>query len=85
MPIQFGGGADRNAVPLYEFPNQRITNHLIAEMPLRASALRTLGAYSNVVASECFMDEMALLAKADPVAFRLAHMKEPRARAPTPS
>jgi CO/xanthine dehydrogenase Mo-binding subunit len=50
-------------------------------MPLRASALRTLGAYSNVVASECFMDEMAALAKADPVAFRLAHMKEPRARA----
>ncbi len=81
VPIQFGGGADRNAVPLYDFPNQKVTNHLIAEMPLRASALRTLGAYSNVVASECFMDEMAALAKADPVAFRLAHMKEPRARA----
>lgn len=79
--IQFGGGSDRNAVPLYDFPNQRVTNHLIAEMPLRASALRTLGAYSNVIASECFMDELALLVKADPVAFRLAHLKEPRARA----
>ena len=81
VPIQFGGGADRNAVPLYDFPSQKVTNHLIAEMPLRSSALRTLGAYSNVVASECFMDEMAILAKADPVAFRLAHMKDPRARA----
>ena len=27
------------------------------------------------------MDELAALAKADPVAFRLAHMKDPRARA----
>jgi CO/xanthine dehydrogenase Mo-binding subunit len=81
VPIQFGGGADRNAVPLYDFPSQRITNNLIADMPLRISALRTLGAYSNVFASECFMDEMAALAKADPVAFRLAHMKDPRARA----
>ena len=30
VPIQFGGGADRNAVPLYDFPNQKVTNHLIA-------------------------------------------------------
>jgi CO/xanthine dehydrogenase Mo-binding subunit len=50
-------------------------------MPLRVSALRTLGAYANVFAVESFMDELALLAKADPVAFRLAHMKDPRARA----
>ena len=78
---QFGGGADRNAVPLYDFPNQKIVQHLIPQMPIRASALRTLGAYSNVFASESFMDEMAALAKADPVAFRLAHMKDPRARA----
>ena len=50
-------------------------------MPIRVSALRTLGAYANVFATESFMDEMAALAKADPVAFRLAHMKDPRARA----
>jgi CO/xanthine dehydrogenase Mo-binding subunit len=81
VPIQFGGAEDRNAVPLYDFPSQRVVGHLIANMPLRSSALRTLGAYANVFASECFMDELALAAKADPVAFRLAHMSDPRARA----
>ncbi len=81
IPIQFGGGSDRNAIPLYDIPGRKVINHLVTAMPLRASALRTLGAYSNVYAAECFMDEAALAAKADPVAFRLAHMKNPRARA----
>jgi nicotinate dehydrogenase subunit B len=53
----------------------------VQEMPIRVSALRTLGAYANVFASESFMDELAAAAGADPVAFRLAHMKDPRARA----
>lgn len=78
---QPAGGGDRNAIPLYEFPRQRVTNHLIKDMPLRVSALRTLGAYANVFALESFMDELAAAAGADPVAFRLAHMKDPRARA----
>jgi nicotinate dehydrogenase subunit B len=78
---QPAGGGDRNAIPLYDFPNQRVVHHFIPEMPIRVSALRTLGAYANVFASECFLDELALAAKADPVAFRLAHMKNPRARA----
>jgi nicotinate dehydrogenase subunit B len=81
MQPQPNGGGDRNAVPLYDFPRQRITNHLIKEMPLRVSALRTLGAYANAFAMESFMDELALLANADPVAFRLAHLKDTRARA----
>jgi CO/xanthine dehydrogenase Mo-binding subunit len=81
MQPQPNGGGDRNAVPLYDFPRQRITNHLIREMPLRVSALRTLGAYANVFAMESFMDELALVANSDPVAFRLAHMKDARARA----
>ena len=78
---QPAGGGDRNAIPLYDFPNQRVVHHFIPDMPIRVSALRTLGAYANVFAIESFMDEMAALAKADPVAFRLAHMKDPRARA----
>jgi CO/xanthine dehydrogenase Mo-binding subunit len=78
---QPAGGGDRNAVPLYDFPRQRVVSHLIKDMPLRVSALRTLGAYANVFAVESFMDELALAAGADPVAFRLAHMTDPRARA----
>jgi CO/xanthine dehydrogenase Mo-binding subunit len=78
---QPAGGGDRNAVPLYEFPRQRVVHHFIKAMPIRVSALRTLGAYSNVFAIESFMDELALAAGADPVSFRLAHMKDPRARA----
>jgi len=78
---QPAGAADRNAVPLYEFPNQRITLHYLPQMPLRTSALRTLGAYANVFALESFIDEVAAAAKADPVEFRLRHLRDARARA----
>jgi len=78
---QPAGGGDRNAVPLYDFPNQRVVNHLITGMPLRVSALRTLGAYTNVFAIESFMDELAVAAEQDPAALRLAHLSDRRARA----
>jgi CO/xanthine dehydrogenase Mo-binding subunit len=79
-PPQPAGGGDRNAIPLYDFPNQKVTHHFVQDMPLRVSALRTLGAYANVFALESFMDEMASAAGADPVAFRLTHLKDPRGR-----
>ncbi|TKT69582.1 molybdopterin cofactor-binding domain-containing protein [Aquamicrobium sp. LC103] len=74
------GNGDRNAIPLYEIPNQRINWHFIPDMPVRVSALRGLGAYANVYSIESFMDELALEAGADPVEFRLRHMTDPRAR-----
>ena len=80
-PPQPAGGGDRNAIPLYEFANQKVTHHFIQEMPIRVSALRTLGAYANVFVIESFMDELANAIGADPIAFRLAHLKDPRARA----
>ena len=78
---QPAGGADRNAVPPYEFPSQQVVLHYVQEIPIRTSALRTLGAYANVFAAESFMDELAVAAGADPVEFRLRHTKDPRARA----
>src|SRR5262249_26573832 len=57
---QPAGGGDRNAVPLYDFPSQRVVNHFIKEMPLRVSALRTLGAYGHVFAIASFIVELAL-------------------------
>lgn len=78
---QPAGGSDRNAVPLYVFPQQKVTNHLLLEQPIRTSALRTLGAYANVFAAESFMDELAAAAGVDPLEFRLRHLADARARA----
>lgn len=75
------GGGGRNSIPLYDFPNQRVVNHYIEAMPLRTSALRSLGGYANVFALESFMDELADAADADPVEFRLRHLTDPRGRA----
>jgi CO/xanthine dehydrogenase Mo-binding subunit len=81
IPIAGGGGSDRNAIPLYDFPNQKVLHHFITEMPVRVSALRSLGAFANVYAIETFMDELAEAAGIDPVEFRLRHLKDARARA----
>ena len=78
---QPAGGSDRNAIPLYDLPNVKVVKHYLPEPPLRTSALRTLGAYANVFALESFMDELAAAAGADPVEFRMRHLKDPRARA----
>jgi CO/xanthine dehydrogenase Mo-binding subunit len=80
-PMANGGGGERNAVPLYEFPAQHISNHRVLNMPIRTSALRTLGAFANVFAIESFMDELAAESGEDPLAFRLRYLKDPRARA----
>ncbi len=74
------GGGDRNAVPLYDIANMRVVHHFIPKMPLRVSALRSLGAYMNVFSIESFMDELSLAAKLDPVTFRLRHLKDTRAQ-----
>jgi CO/xanthine dehydrogenase Mo-binding subunit len=74
------GNGDRNAIPLYDVPNQRVNWHFIPDMPVRVSALRGLGAYCNIFSIESFMDELAEVAGADRVEYRLRHMKDPRAR-----
>jgi CO/xanthine dehydrogenase Mo-binding subunit len=74
-------GSHRNADPLYDFPQKRVVKHFVPDSPLRVSALRGLGAYANIFAIESFMDELAHTAGIDPVAFRLRHLKDPRARA----
>ena len=74
-------GAGRNAIPLYDFPDLQVVKHYVRETPRRASSLRALGAYGNVFAIESFMDELATVAGADPIEFRLRHLKDPRGRA----
>jgi CO/xanthine dehydrogenase Mo-binding subunit len=74
-------GIHRNLEPLYTFPDPRLVKHLVRGLPLRTSSLRALGAFANVFAIESFMDELAQAAGEDPVAFRLRHLADPRAKA----
>ncbi len=80
-PMSAGGGGDRNSIPLYDLPDYQVVYHRLLEMPIRTSAIRALGGFTNVWAIESFMDELALAAGLDPVAFRLRHLSDPRARA----
>jgi CO/xanthine dehydrogenase Mo-binding subunit len=80
LPLPEGGG-HRNAAPIYSIPDARVAYEFVSTMPLRVSALRSLGAYMNIFSIESFIDELAQAAKADPVDFRLRHLDDPRARA----
>ncbi|WP_027545953.1 molybdopterin cofactor-binding domain-containing protein [Bradyrhizobium sp. WSM2254] len=79
-PAANGGGGDRNSVPLYDFPAWTITSHRLLTMPVRTSALRTLGGQGNVFAIESLLDEIAVLRDEDSVAFRLRHLRDERAK-----
>jgi nicotinate dehydrogenase subunit B len=79
-PQANGGGAGRNSVPLYDFPSWQIESHRLLTMPVRTSALRTLGGQGNTFAIESFLDEIAAERGEDPVAFRLRHLKDERAK-----
>ena len=74
----FAGGA-RNSEPSYEVAHRKIVLHSIPGLPFRTSALRTLGGYANVMASESFMDELADAANIDPLEFRLQNLSDTRA------
>ena len=81
MPLASGGGAERNGLPSYDFAQWRTQSHRALSMPLRTSALRSLGAHCNVFAVESFLDEMAEQLGVDPLAFRLRHLSDERGRA----
>lgn len=79
-PPANGGGGDRNSVPLYDLPSWTVTSHRLLTMPVRTSALRTLGGQGNVFAIESLLDEVAALRGEDPIAFRLRHLRDERAK-----
>jgi CO/xanthine dehydrogenase Mo-binding subunit len=74
-------GMHRNLDPIYAFPERRLVKNLVTGLPHRTSALRCLGAVTNVFALECAMDALARAEGADPLAFRRAHLTDPRALA----
>ncbi|MBI2422288.1 MAG: xanthine dehydrogenase family protein molybdopterin-binding subunit [Candidatus Hydrogenedentes bacterium] len=64
----------------YAAPHWR-TRFLPSESPLREGSYRALAGAANVFARESFIDELALEAGADPLAFRLKHVQDDRLRA----
>jgi CO/xanthine dehydrogenase Mo-binding subunit len=74
------GSHGRNAIPPYAIPHLAVTLHM-EPTPLRTANFRSLAAAENVFAIESFVDELASASKQDPLAFRLAHVEDPRLRA----
>jgi len=74
MPLAVGGGAERNAVPGYQLPAWQVRCHSVATRR-RSSALRSLGAFGNVFATESFVDEIAHAQGVDALAWRRQHLQ----------
>jgi CO/xanthine dehydrogenase Mo-binding subunit len=74
------GSLSSGGKPPYDVPNLMVDVHWLEDTPLRPSHLRAPGKIGNCLAVETFMDELALGAGKDPVAFRLANMPDPRGR-----
>jgi CO/xanthine dehydrogenase Mo-binding subunit len=79
-PLASGAGTARNAEPLYDVGPRRVTAHRLLRAPLRTSSMRSLGAFMNVFAIECFLDEAAAAVGVDPLEFRLRHLTDDRGR-----
>ena len=80
-------GIDRGNVEgatelLYAIPNQHVASVRSEPLAVNVGYWRGVGPNNSLYAVECFIDELAAKAGADPVAFRLAMMaEEPRAAA----
>jgi CO/xanthine dehydrogenase Mo-binding subunit len=74
-------GMHRNLDPVYDIPETRLVKNLVQGLPHRTSAMRCLGAVANIFALESTVDEAAHSAGSAPIAFRRAHLGDPRALA----
>jgi isoquinoline 1-oxidoreductase subunit beta len=77
--VNINSGAQAIQSP-YNIPVNR-NQFLPVESPLRQGSYRALAATANNFAREAFMSELAAAAGKDPLAFRLAHLKDARMRA----
>ncbi|MBL8175700.1 MAG: xanthine dehydrogenase family protein molybdopterin-binding subunit [Bryobacterales bacterium] len=74
----YNSGAAGIAIP-YTIPNYYCGFHKSAS-PLRQGSYRSLAAVANTFARESHLDELAHLASADPLQYRLRHIEDPRLR-----
>lgn len=77
----YTGNLQKNADVLYQFPHIQTEVHRLADTAFRTSHVRTPGRMQNTFANESFFDELAAAAGADPLAWRVNLLKEPRAKA----
>ncbi|TVP52067.1 MAG: xanthine dehydrogenase family protein molybdopterin-binding subunit [Halomonas sp.] len=75
IPFEMG---DRTSVPPYRYPHRQIICEDVPTL-VRASWLRGVSALPNTFAHESYIDELAYLAKEDPVAYRLRYLADDRA------
>ena len=68
----------QNVDPPYAVPNLNAVVHWVPDAPLRTSPLRAPGKIANTFAVESFTDEIAALARVDPLEFRLRRLSNPR-------
>jgi nicotinate dehydrogenase subunit B len=74
------GNIFQNSNIPYRFPNIRTVCHRLEATPFTPSWIRTPGRMQNTYANECFMDELAAAAGADPIEFRLNYLDPSDAR-----
>jgi CO/xanthine dehydrogenase Mo-binding subunit len=69
------GNIIRNSDIPYKFPNIRTVCHRRDSTPSTPTRIRTTGRRQKTYANECFMDELAAAAGADPIDFRLKYIE----------
>lgn len=79
-PAVRGFGTARNALPGYDVGSVRAVSHRVTRMPLRTSAMRSLGSHLNVFAIESHLDDLARHHGIDTLEYRLRHLADPRGR-----
>jgi CO/xanthine dehydrogenase Mo-binding subunit len=72
-------GIHENGDPCYPVEHVQVQAHWLRDNPLNPSNLRAPGKPANVFAVEGFIDEIAAAAGADPLAWRLQRLTDPRA------
>jgi nicotinate dehydrogenase subunit B len=68
------GNIFQNSAIPYRFPNIKTVCQRLETTPFRPSWIRTPGRMQNTYGNECFMDELAAAANADPIEFRIKYI-----------
>jgi nicotinate dehydrogenase subunit B len=79
-PSYITGRAARQAGGAGTVASERVLTHTIAS-PFFTGPLRSPSRLQNTFAHECMFDEVAAHVKADPIAYRLKHLSDPRLKA----